>query len=71
MASNIVTVGSTQEFLVDQFLLEVGEGRMPKEGSPERKAYEDWREAQEVRERRYELIAQGILSRIRVGIAQV
>ena|ERR1700755_3028290 len=32
-----------REFLIDQFLLEVGEGRMPGADSPERLAYEDWR----------------------------
>lgn len=30
-------------FLVDQFILEVGEGRMPRVGSPEREAYEEFR----------------------------
>ena len=33
---------SVQAFLIDQFILEVGEGRMPREGSPERTAYMTW-----------------------------
>jgi hypothetical protein len=41
---SIVVNRNDREFLVDQFLLEVGEGRMPTEGSPERAAYEEWRE---------------------------
>lgn len=36
-------ITTKNEFLVDQFLLEVGEGRMPAEGSPERVAYQEWR----------------------------
>lgn len=30
-------------FLVDMFILEVGEGRMPKPGSDEHRAYEEYR----------------------------
>jgi hypothetical protein len=41
--TSIVGNGKDKEFLVDQFLLEVGEGRMPAEGSPERVAYLEWR----------------------------
>lgn len=41
--TSIVANRNDKEFLVDQFLLEVGEGRMPTVGSPERVAYEEWR----------------------------
>ena len=39
-------MSTKQEFLVDMFLLEVGEGRMPAEGSPERVAYSEFRLAE-------------------------
>jgi hypothetical protein len=41
-----MSIATDREFLVDQFLLEVGEGRMPAEGSPEAEAYQEWRMAE-------------------------
>jgi hypothetical protein len=54
MATTVTTTPShtREEFLIDRFLEEVAEGRMPSEDSPERRAYEDYRTVELDRTRR-------------------